>query len=232
MSAAPFPDRPRVDARDKVRGATAYAADIQFPGLLYAMTVPSRIAKGTMSEISTEAAMRVPGVVRILTPADFPPALPPLKFPAQNAPPTLETRIAYRGQPVALVVAETLEAAIEAAELIRPTFAAEPFAAKMDSPGAVREDADDVKAGDAARVFAGATTTLEAEYVSPPQHHNPMEMLSTTAVWAGGRLTIYEGSQTSGAIKQVVARTLRLDPAIVDVKSASVGGGFGQKGWV
>lgn len=232
MTAALFKDRPRIDARDKVRGTTTYAADFQFPGLLYAMMVPSPIAKGTMTEISTAAAMRVPGVVRILTPADFPPALPPLEFPAQMALPTLEIQIAYRGQPVALVVAESLEAAIEAAELIHPTFSTDSFAAMMDSPGAVLQKSEDVKAGDAVPALARASTTLEAEYVSPTQHHNPMEVFSTTAIWADGRLTIYEGTQSSGAIKAVIARVLRLDPANVDVKSAYVGGGFGQKGGV
>ena len=249
MTVAPFPDRPRIDARDKVRGATAYAADIQFPRLLYAMMVPSTIAKGTITGISTEAAMRVPGVVRILTPADFPPALPPLPFPAPPEPGTLENRIAYRGQPIALVVAETLEAAIEAAEAVRPAYRAEPFTATTEGReairrdgdveagavgghGPVREDSDDVTAGDARRALTTASTTLEAEYLSPTQHHNAMELIATTAVWADGRLTIYEGTQTSGAIKAVVARTLRLDPAVVEVKSASVGGGFGQKGWV
>src|SRR5690349_4648860 len=100
MASAPFPDRDRVDAYDKVRGATTYAADVQLPGMLYAMTVPSRIAKGSIVAIPTDDAMSVPGVVRVFTPADFPPAPPPVQFPQVEAPPTLEMRVAYRGQPV------------------------------------------------------------------------------------------------------------------------------------
>jgi xanthine dehydrogenase YagR molybdenum-binding subunit len=232
MTTTPFPDRERVDARDKVRGITHYAADIQFPRMLYAMMVPARIAKGQMTKLSTEDAMRVPGVVRVLTPADFPSSPPITKYPFTPGPPTLETRIAYRGQPVALVVAETLEAAIEGAECIRPDFVAEPFMTLIGDPEAAREPFKGVTAGDAARVLADATTSVTAEYVSPAQHHNPIELISTTAVWAKGRLAIYEGSQHSGGIKAVVARTLGINPAIVDVKSATVGGGFGQKGWV
>ena len=231
MTAAPFPDRPRVDARDKVRGATAFSADIAFPGLLYAMTVPSRVAKGTMTELSTDAAMRVPGVVRVLTPADFPAPPRPAGGGSEPLPPPppLETRIAYRGQSVALVVAETLEAAIEGAEAVRPSYTPERFEVVIDSAGGTREPGGETSFGDAARALAGATTTVDASYESPTQHHNPIEMLSTTAVWAGGRLTIYEGSQQTSATKNAVALALGIDPGLVDVKSESIGGSFGQK---
>ncbi|CCV07339.1 Aldehyde oxidase and xanthine dehydrogenase molybdopterin binding [Mesorhizobium metallidurans STM 2683] len=231
MSTAPFPDRARIDAFDKVRGATEYAADIQFPGLLYAMTVTARIAKGTMTELSTDAAMRVPGVVRVLTPDDFPPP-PPTggEDGPPPPPPTLEKTIAYRGQPVAVVVAETLEAAIAGAEAVRPSFADEQFSSRIDSAGAESESTEDWTAGDAAAAMAGAAVTIEATYESPTQHHNPIELLVTTAVWADGRLTIHECSQGVNVTKGSVAGALHLDPALIDVKSAYIGGGFGQKG--
>ena len=232
MTNAPFPDRDRFDAYDKVRGVTAYAADVQLPGLLYAMTVPSRIPKGSVVAIPTDEAMRVPGVVRVFTPADFPAPPPPVRFPQVEAPPTLETHIAYRGQPIALVVAETLEAAVEGAARIHPTYAAEPFAATKYSDGAVVEHGEGMHAGDAEAALARATTVHSADYELPAQHHNAIELVSTTAVWSGGRLTIYEGTQFAGGIKAAVARTLRLDPALVDVKSPYIGGAFGQKGWV
>jgi xanthine dehydrogenase YagR molybdenum-binding subunit len=230
MSVAPFPDRERIDARDKVRGAMAYAADVAVTNLLYAMTVPARIAKGTITVLRTDAALRVPGVVRVLTPDDFPHPSPTGGGPPR--PPTLETRIAYRGQPLALVVAETLEAAVEGAEAVDADYAAEPFSPLIDSAGSVRQAVEEVKAGDADGAMANAAFVHEAEYVSPAQHHNTIEMLSTTAVWANGRLTIYEGTQHSGGVKGGVALALGLDPAIVDVKSPTVGGGFGQKGGV
>ena len=231
MTTAPFADRERIDAREKVLGATRYAADFALPGLLYAMMVPATIAKGRIATLSPAPAMAVRGVVRVLTANDFL-ALPPLEKGSQPGPPTITTEIAYRGQPVALVVAETLEAAIEGAEAIRPTYAAEAFLPLIDSPGAVRESAKPVQAGDAQHVLANAHTTVDEHYVSPAQHHNPIEMLSTTAEWRGGKLTIYEGSQSSGSIRVAVAKALRLDPATVEVKSAYVGGAFGQKGAV
>lgn len=187
MTSAAFPDRPRVDAHEKVMGATRYAADVPLPGLLYAMTVPATITVGQVTALAVEPAMRVPGVVRVLTAADFPP--PPAVVPGSPPPPAMITaEITYRGQPVALVVAETLEAAIEGAEAIRPAYAEAPFLARIDSPGTVPEPAKedpttDVDVGDANTAMARAATRHKAEYVSPAQHHNPIEMLSTTAVW-------------------------------------------------
>lgn len=238
MSAEPFAERDRFDARDKVRGATVYAADIQFPGLLFAMTVPSRVAKGRVTSVPAETAMRIPGVVRVLTSADFPPPPPPQGggggaaggAGGPPATPTITDTVAYRGQPVALVLAETLEAAIEGAGAIEPVYADEPFAALITSDGAKREPVEDVKAGDATRAMSRAVTTVEVEYDCPAQHHNPIELLSTTAVWSGGRLMIYEGTQGAGVVRANVAKALQLDPSLVDVKSSYIGGGFGQKG--
>ncbi len=233
MSTATFPNRPRVDAREKVLGAARYAADVQVPGTLFAMQVPATIAKGEVTSIEVDGALRVAGVVRILTEADFPP--PPA--PAENAgpppQPTLTADIAYRGQPVALVIAETLEAAIEAAEVIHVRYAPAPsFTVLVDGPGAVHETVEPTASGDAVRAMAQATTRHQAEYVSPPQHHNPIELLSTTAVWQNGVLTIYEGTQGAGNIKGSLMRSLRLTNEQVVVKSPQVGGGFGQKGGV
>ncbi|EPX62335.1 Periplasmic aromatic aldehyde oxidoreductase, molybdenum binding subunit YagR [Cystobacter fuscus DSM 2262] len=227
MTTVPFADRARVDAREKVMGRTAYAADVPLPGLLYAMTVPARIAKGQLTALSLEEAARVPGVVRILTADDFP---PPPQGGGLPLPPTLIREIAYRGQPVALVVAKTLEAAIEGAEAVRATYADQTFSPLIDSTGAAHEPFAGVEVGNARLAMETASTSHADTYVSPAQHHNPIEMLSTTAQWSGGRLTVWEGTQSSGPVKTVLALMLRLDRSLIDVKSPSVGGSFGQKG--
>ncbi|MFP5077988.1 xanthine dehydrogenase family protein molybdopterin-binding subunit [Rhizobium sp. YIM 134829] len=228
MPSTPFKERPRIDALDKVRGKPIYAADIPAAGVLHAMTVPARIALGTMTALSTDTAMAVPGVVRVLTPNDFPP--PPEQSEGFPPPPTLTWEIAYRGQPVALVLAETIEAAIEGAEAIRPEYSARDFVPFMDSDGAVREPVEDIIAGDAMSVLQTATTIIDQTYRSPPQHHNPIELLSTTAVWHDGQLTIFEGCQNTTGTRNAIAGALGIDPAVVVVKSPSIGGGFGQKG--
>jgi xanthine dehydrogenase YagR molybdenum-binding subunit len=228
MPSTSFSERARVGALEKVRGQPIYSADIPAKGMLHAMTVPAGIALGTMTALSTDAAMAVPGVVRVLTPDDFPP--PPEQSEGFPPPPTLTWEIAYRGQPVALVLAETLEAATEGAEAIRPEYEAREFVPFMYSDGAVREPVEDVVAGDAMPVLQTATTIIDEYYRSPSQHHNPIELLSTTAVWQDGHLTIFEGCQNTTGTRNAIAGALGLDPAIVVVKSAYIGGGFGQKG--
>jgi xanthine dehydrogenase YagR molybdenum-binding subunit len=235
MPTAPFEDRARFDARDKVIGRTAYSADVQLPDMLYAMAVPATIAKGRIVEVSTADALRVPGVVRVLTAADFGKPTPPPKgargLGAAPATPTIVSDIAYRGAPIALVVAESIEAAIEGAEAVRARYAATPsFSPTITSTGAVREPVEPTEAGTASTAMLRATTIVEVEYECPAQHHNAIELLSTVAVWSGGRLTIYEAAQGAQVVKANVAKALAMDPAIIDVKSIYIGGGFGQKG--
>lgn len=234
MQSQPFADRPRFDARDKVLGRTAFTADIALPGLVYAMTVPATIAKGTVKSVSTAAATAVPGVIRVLTAKDFGPPTPPRGAGGgqQETPatPTIVSDVGYRGAPVALVVAESIEAAIEGAEAVSVAYTSSAFSPEITSPGSNREPGEPATAGDGERAMARATTTFEAEYESPPQHHNPIELLSTTAIWSDGRLTIYEATQGAQMAKANVAKALDLDPGLIDVKSDYIGGAFGQKG--
>lgn len=228
MPSSSFGDRARVGALEIVRGRPIYSADVPARGLLHAMTVPATIALGRMTALRTQAAMAVPGVVRVLTPDDFPP--PPEESEGFPPPPTLTWEIAYLGQPIALVLAETLEAAIEGAEAVRSDYDAREFVPFMYSEGAVREPVEDVVAGDAMPVLQDATTTIDQYYRSPSQHQNPIELLSTTAIWDDGHLTIYEGCQNTAGTRSAIAGALGIDPSIVVVKSPYIGGGFGQKG--
>ncbi len=233
MAAAAFPTVDRIDAHDKVMGKTKYVADIALPKMLYAMTVPAKIAKGRVSSLSTDDTLKIPGVVRILTSDDFPPLPNSGKAPTRAPPtPTLVLDIAYRGQPVALVLAESIEAAIQGADAVKVKYDAGAFTALITSGDAKREASEPVKAGNAAGAMAKARTTVEVEYETPPQHHNPIELLSTTAHWSDGRLVIYESAQGASTVKASVAGSLGIDPAIIDVKSSYIGGGFGQKGTV
>ncbi len=231
MQDTPFADRARVDAVEKVLGKPIYGADIPLPGTLHAITVPARIAKGRMTALPIEPAMRVDGVVRVFTPYDFGSATAPSAGPYAPPPPMLTWDIAFCGQPVALVVAETLEAAIEAAEAVRPEFEEQRFSVLADGgDGVVRDVVEDVTVGETMAELARAAIVLDQTYTSPTQHHNTMELLSTTAVWAQGRLTVYEGTQRSSGVQHDLARSLGIDPALIEVKSAYVGGGFGQRG--
>ena len=140
----------------------------------------------------------------------------------------MRSEIGYRGQPIALVLGETLEAAIEGAETVEARYSSK-GSRRRSTARARREPAEEKKAGNGAAAFATAQTKIDQSYVSPTQHHNPIEMLATSATFENGRLTIYECTQHSAGVRGAVAATLRLDPERIDVKSPSVGGGFGQK---
>jgi len=233
----------RVDAHDKVRGATRYAADDARPGLLHAALVPSRIARGSITRIDTSAAQRVRGVRTVLTHEnvgtfDTGGFLMGGGFGFQSFYPLRSAQIAYRGQSVAMVVADTLEAAREAAALVVVTYEATPFVATLDAPGAepLAQTAvlpqpmfADRRVGDAEAALASAPVTVDLRYTLPAQHQNPMEIIATVAEWNDGVLTVREPTQNAEGVRHGLARQLGIEPAKVRVLSPTLGGGFGQK---
>jgi xanthine dehydrogenase YagR molybdenum-binding subunit len=159
-------------------------------------------------------------------------------FGVQSFQPLRSPQIAYRGQPIALIAADTLEAAIEAAHLIEATYEEEAFSVTLDAPGTetinqadtpIKNFIPEVIVGDADAVFTEAPVTVEAYFTSPPQHQNPMELIATVAEWTDGTLTIHEGTQNANAVRYGVATELGLAPDKVVVVSPYVGGSFGQK---
>ncbi|MBB2973227.1 molybdopterin cofactor-binding domain-containing protein [Mesorhizobium sp. RMAD-H1] len=209
-----FSEIARVDARDKVLGQARYGADVKLPGMLHAMLVPATIAKGKVTALDVAPATQIPGVVQVLGIGDFP---------------TLRAEIVYRGQPVALVVAETVEAAIEGAEAVSAVYETAPYIPLMTSPGAQRAEAEGFNAGDVDSAFQSAAHIVEGTFETPTQHHNAMELFGTVAEWTDGRLTVYEGCQNLDAVKGALMKAFELSPDRVVVKSEQVGGGFGQK---
>jgi xanthine dehydrogenase YagR molybdenum-binding subunit len=233
----------RVDARDKVRGATRYAADDARPGLLHAALVPSRIARGRVTGIDTAAAMRVRGVRSVFTHEnigafDTGGFLMGGGFGFQSLYPLRSEDIAYRGQTVAMVVADTLEAAREAAAQVVVSYQAVPFIATLDAPDAqvLAQSAvlpqpmfADRRVGDAEGALAKAPVTVDLRYALPSQHQNPMEIIATVAEWKDGQLTVSEPTQNAEGVRHGLAKQLGIAPASVRVLSPSLGGGFGQK---
>lgn len=233
----------RVDAHDKVRGATRYAADDARPGLLHAALVPSRIVRGSITRIDTSAAQRVRGVRSVLTHENVGSFgtggfLMGGGFGFQSFYPLRSAQIAYRGQSVAMVVADTLEAAREAAGLVVVTYEASPFVATLDAPDAepIAQTAvlpqpmfADRRVGDAEGALASAAVTVDLHYTLPAQHQNPMEIIATVAEWNDGVLTIREPTQNAEGVRHGLAKQLGIEPAKVRVLSPTLGGGFGQK---
>ncbi len=138
---------------------------------------------------------------------------------------------------VAQAVAETFENAREAAQRLIVHYDAQTPTAAMDQPGTEIHEAEkvnpkhkDPQAGNADEAFAQSEVTLDAEYYTPTQHHNPIELFTTTCVWNGDQLTVYEPSQFVMGMKNGLARQLAIDPSQVKAVSPFIGGGFGSKG--
>jgi xanthine dehydrogenase YagR molybdenum-binding subunit len=232
---------PRVDARAKVTGAARYPSDQPLTDVAHAWLVTSRIAKGRITRIDVSAARAVSGVLDILTHENAGEVRGSKFF---NAGGTSSTTIVplsaptvwHDGQIVALVVAETLEAAREAAFRMTVEYEDESPAATLDSPGTttdavadIVEEHEDPEVGNAEAAYASAPVQVDAEYRTPPQHHNPMELFTTTCVWTGEQLTVHEPSQFVYGLKHGVAEQLGIDPRNVRVLSHHVGGAFGSK---
>ena len=229
----------RIDGAAKVTGQARYASDEPTPNPAYAYLVMSPIARGRIRGMGLTAARAVPGVLDILTHENVGGQVKPPMGPDQKpTTTTLESdRVWHAGQIVAVVVADSYEAAREAAHKVVVDYAAEPPSATFDSPGVSEEpkkpsspDAKDPAKGDAAGAFAAAPVKIEARYSTPTQHHNPIELFTTTCVWDGPKLTIYEPTQSMYGLKNAVAKQLGIDPADVRTISRYVGGAFGSKG--
>jgi xanthine dehydrogenase YagR molybdenum-binding subunit len=148
-----------------------------------------------------------------------------------------DDRVHYNGQPVALVVAETHEQAIDGASDVRVRYESAPAALDFDaakarahSPGKVLDVDADSRRGDLAAGLAAARQRVDAVYTTPLQHHNPMEAHATLASWQGERLTLHDSSQHVAGVQRTVAKTLGLAAEQVRVRSLYVGGAFGSKG--
>lgn len=230
----------RIDGPAKVTGAARYPSDEAFANPAYAVLVTSAIARGRVSAIDDSGARAVPGFLDILTHANVGDQAKPPPAPGGQGQTTttLESdQVWHDGQIVAVVVAETLEAATDAAHRVKVTYAVERPAAGFDAPGAevqalsqVSPSHKDTHVGDPEGAFAAAPVKIEARYSTPTQHHNPMELFTTTCAWDGDKLTIQEPTQFVHGLRAAVAKQLGIDPKSVRVLSKFVGGAFGSKG--
>ena len=235
----------RADGRAKVTGAAKYAAEFNTPDLAYASVVSSTIAKGRILRIDTSAALRLKGVIDVLTHQHRPPmadtnqAYHDEVAPEGGSPfrPLYDGNIAFSSQPVAVVIADSSEVARDAASLVRVEFAPEAHTTDLKRErGNAFSLANDTFAlmpsrprGDAAKAFAAAAVRHEAEYFIPVEHHNPMELFGTTVIWHGdGKLTVYDKTQGVQNVQHYLCGVFGMKPDDVRVMSPYMGGGFGS----
>lgn len=238
----------RVEGPDKVTGRARYAAEYPVDDLAYGYPVQSAIASGQITGIDITEALAVPGVIAVLGGAS------PVELGDTGnfeLAPFQSSEIVYRGQLVALVVAETAETAREAAGMVRVGYepAAHDVTLRADHPRLYRPEKinpalpTDTGYGDVAAGLAAAAARVSVTYTTPVQHNNPMEPHATIASWEADdgrsvgagwsgkhRLTVWDSTQGPSADRDTIAAVLGLDPGQVRVISPHVGGGFGSKG--
>ncbi len=231
----------RVDGKSKVTGEAKYAAEFQVPNVAHAVMVRSTVPNGKILSMDTALAQRVPGVIAILTPSNAPKL--PQGGKAGIHPPAGRTlsllqddEVHYNGQPIALVVAESLHAGLYAKSLIVVRYqTTEPkldFVAEMNDshPGHHGKDPADEGRGDVDAGLAQAEVKVDEIYTTPIQTHNPMEPHATIAKWDGDHLTLYDATQYVSGVKSSISKTLGIPDDNVHVICPYVGGGFGCKG--
>ncbi|WP_423822748.1 xanthine dehydrogenase family protein molybdopterin-binding subunit [Salinisphaera sp. SPP-AMP-43] len=232
----------RTDGVLKVTGAATYAADNHPAGMLHAAMAVSSIAAGRVTGLDIEAAKAHPGVVDVMTP-DHRPKL--FKDPDERDDPFMfrldllqNDRVRYPGQPIAVVIAETLEAATEGAALLKPEYetetplvgldAGEAFVPDGVGPGEPAESGvGDIEAG-----LAQATRRIDATYDTSAQYHHPMEPHAIVASWDGDTLTLDTPSQAMTIARSRVAGLFGIDADHVHIRSPFLGGAFGCKGMI
>ena len=227
----------RRDAYAKVAGSAQYAADFAHAGTAYAALTTSSVARGRITRLDTSAAEAVPGVQMVLTHRDLNETLGDETFAMKGGHmqssflPLTSDEIHYEGQIVALVIADTQEAAEEAARKVTLDYETAPAYASIDDEGAEPEpmDAKDIDVGDAEAAFAAAPVSVDMTYDTPMQHHNQIELYATTAAWQDGKLYINIPSQWVIGQQVGLATIFGIPPEDVRVQNPYIGGGFGGK---
>jgi len=227
----------RVEGREKVTGGARYSSEHTPDGCVHAWPVQSTEAFARVVSVDVAPVLALPGVVDVITAEDaerLHDADDGELLVLQSA------NVAYRGQVVALVIAETVEAAREAAAQVRVEYqvgAAEVDAVlqaghpKLYAPDTVNAGfATDTAVGELDHALAGADVVVDRTYSTPALFNNPMEPHASVATWAGDRLHVFESSQGSSSTVQILSTLFGIPADAITVDSQHVGGGFGSKG--
>ena len=237
----------RIDGPAKVSGSAKYAAEFFAPEMLYAVAVSSAIAHGEIDAIETKKAMAVEGSVEVFTHKNRPhvawrnKAYLDEDAPADGKPlrPLYDEKILFSGQPIALCVAETFEAARAMSRLVEVSYKS--LTHQTDMSIAIQE-ADKIEKsnragiepppkprGNSAQAYNDAPVKLAKEYHSPTEIHNPMELFATTVVHNDDdTLTIYDKTQSVTNSQAYVCDIFGFSKEDVRVESPFVGGAFGS----
>ena len=229
----------RRDGIAKVTGAATFAADNSPDRLLHAVYANATIAKGRVTHLDVAAARAHPGVTHVITPANRPdlqgdPEAKPTMF-SFRIEVLQDSTVRYAGQPIALVLGETLEAAVEGARLLAPQYEMETPRTTLDDgphydvePGGFGRPAG-VEHGDVAAGHAAATRAIDVTYETAAQYHNAMETHAIVAQWEGDHLKLDVPTQALNMTCAAFAYFFGIPDENVTISSPYLGGGFGSK---
>lgn len=225
----------RIDGALKVTGTAPYAYERNdvVAGHLYGYPVGATIARGRITAIDTAAARAAPGVRAVVTTLD----IAPLGKGTNNVARLFGgDAVAHYHQAIAVVVADTFEAARAAANLVSASYEAEE-AVDLDLAAAFARlegtGKPDTDVGDFDAAFAEAPVTLDEMYHTPAHSHAMMEPHAAIVDWSEGKdMAVWTSSQMVRKNRNSLARTFGLDPARIRVDSPYIGGGFGGKLWL
>lgn len=239
---------PRHDARDKVAGATRYAADLALPGMLHARLVRSQVPSARLVRRDVSGALALPGVVAVFLGEDVPNNAVRVDVPGQGrevralkaSMQVLATdRVRYHGEPIALIVAESEDLLPLAEEAVEVEY--EPLPGVFDPDEALRPGAPEVHEGgnllaewnidrgDVEGAFARADLVVEGEYRTGFVDHAYLEPEAGVA-WVDdeGVINVRASTQVVEHYRDI-ARILGLPDSRVRVIAPFLGGGFGGK---
>ena len=234
----------RIDGRLKVTGSARYTADIPLETSVHAAIVYSTIANGRILSVETAVAENAPGVLAVLTHKNMPrmkqQSWSHLRPQGQTYLPLQDDRIHYAGQPLALVIAATLDQANYAGTLIKVAYETHPpvvFDLRTAMEDAVEPPQRmwplSSSVGDADRAIADAAVKIEQTYTMSDRHHNPMEQHATLAVWDGdGSLTLYDSTQMVVGTKKLVSLVLGIPEEKINAVVRGAISSDPQRGWI
>jgi CO/xanthine dehydrogenase Mo-binding subunit len=238
----------RVGGEDRVTGRQRYVGDIPLEGMLHVKLVHLDCARARIISVDASEALALPGVVAVVTAADLPQPMPRFGPGYPDRPLMAVGETKFHGEPVAAVVAETLEAAREAARLVRVDHEQLPAVLSveqaLDAASPLVREPELRPADDALRDTntltewrfgwgdvdtAGADEIVEQTYAAASTTHFAIEPHAFMAAPDGDGVAIWSSIQHPYVLQRVVAETLGLPLSKVRVIAPDPGGGFGGK---
>lgn len=220
----------RIESIAKVTGSARYAADYHFNNLAYGVMITSTIARGRIIEIDSRTAERRSGVLTVMSHLNAP-EVPGYGNTGRGFKPFRDDKVYFNLQPVALVIATTLEEAKYAASLVNIRYEKADHHTSLDEQiqhAVVPDNPADYTRGNA-QAWESAAVKIEQEYETSYQVHNPIEPHATTAYWENDdKLHIFNKSQAVKLTRQQFAAYFNLKEENIKVHAPFVGGAFGS----